>query len=902
MPVDQAIDSNRSDPHPFMAYGTILQRQGRLEEALAAYDRAVSLKPDYAEAHAGRGAVLLQQKRLEEALEAYEQALQNRPDVPQLHRNRGRVLWRLARLGEALAAYEQALRLQPDYAEAHFDRGVVLQQQGRLKEALEAYERARRIKPDWAIAHINCGVMLEAHRRLDEALAAQDQALRLEPAQPVAHLNRGVALLSLGRAIEALAAFDEALRIKPDFAQAHSNRGKILQDQGRFSEAEAAYQRALAVAPSYSAAYSNYLSCLNYDPDQSDATVAAAHRACGERHGRHPGAFLSHRNSADPEKPLVVGLVSADFCRHPVGFFLRPLLASSSPDQLRFACYSGRFLEDDLTAELRARASVWRSTLGLSDRELAEAVRADGVDILIDLAGHTLGNRLSCFALRPAPVQIHWPGYYHSVPCMDYSLWDPIQVPDGDERWFVESVMRLPDLRWCYGPPEYAPELAEPPSVRREYITFGSFNNLLKVTPSVIQLWARVLDAVPRARLLLKWATLAQPETEAYYRHLIEDVGVDPAQVELRGASPHRAMLAEYADIDIALDPFPFSGGVTTCEALWMGVPVVTLPRTRPVSRQSQAVLTALGRTEWIAEDQDDYVRIAAGLAFDLDRLAELRRDQRARIAASPLCDAPRYARNFEAALRWMWRRWCEGQSGTITQGDRSMDTDAPVRRTSRLDAAAATARSLRSHVAAIACFLALAGSLPSPSLADGRAPVTSLLEIRQERVVIQDWDLSCGAAALATLLNYQHGDPVTEREIAESLISREEYIANPLLVRARHGFSLLDLKRYVDERGYEATGYGNLTLEDLVEQAPIMVPVNFLGYNHFVVFRGMRANRVLLADPAFGNRTMLANKFEAAWLDYEGFGKVGFVVASTDGSESPNRLAPRPRDFVFLR
>ena len=202
--------------------------------------------------------------------------------------------------------------------------------------------------------------------------------------------------------------------------------------------------------------------------------------------------------------------------------------------------------------------------------------------------------------------------------------------------------------------------------------------------------------------------------------------------------------------------------------------------------------------------------------------------------------------------------------------------------------------------MAAIACFLAFVGSLPS--LAEERAAVKSLLEIRHERVVIQDWDLSCGAAALATLLNYQHGDLVSEREIAEGLIERQEYIANPLLVRARHGFSLLDLKRYVEERGYQAIGYGKLTLADLVEQAPIIVPVNFLGYNHFVVFRGMRGNRVLLADPAFGNRTMHVAKFEAAWLDYEEFGKVGFVVALADGTESPNRLAPAPGDFVSLR
>jgi uncharacterized protein len=208
----------------------------------------------------------------------------------------------------------------------------------------------------------------------------------------------------------------------------------------------------------------------------------------------------------------------------------------------------------------------------------------------------------------------------------------------------------------------------------------------------------------------------------------------------------------------------------------------------------------------------------------------------------------------------------------------------------------------MRSSAVAIACYLALATTLPSPLMADGRGPVKSLLEMRQDRVVVQQWDLSCGAAALATLLNYQHGDPVSEREIAKGLIQREEYLAQPLLVRARHGFSLLDLKQYVEKRGYQGIGYGQLTLEDLIERAPVMVPVNFHGYNHFVVFRGALGNRVLLADPAFGNRTMLAEKFEDGWLDYPEFGKVGFVVARADDAVPPNQLAPAPSDFVFLR
>lgn len=217
-------------------------------------------------------------------------------------------------------------------------------------------------------------------------------------------------------------------------------------------------------------------------------------------------------------------------------------------------------------------------------------------------------------------------------------------------------------------------------------------------------------------------------------------------------------------------------------------------------------------------------------------------------------------------------------------------------------DAAKAGGRSVRNSAATIACCLVLSAALPAASMANGRGPVRSLLEMRQDRVVVQQWDLSCGAAALATLLNYQHGDPVSEREIAKGLIEREEYLEEPLLVQARHGFSLLDLKRYVEKRGYQGIGYGQLTLQDLIERAPVIVPVRFHGYNHFVVFRGARGNRVLLADPAFGNQTMLARKFEGAWLDYAEFGKVGFVVARLDDAPPPNQLTPRPGDFVSLR
>ncbi|HEX6114355.1 MAG TPA: hypothetical protein VFZ10_18810, partial [Geminicoccaceae bacterium] len=374
-----------------------------------------------------------------------------------------------------------------------------------------------------------------------------------------------------------------------------------------------------------------------------------------------------------PDKVLRVGLVSADFDRHPVGYLIEPLLAAADPAEVHFVCYSGVGEEDDLSARLKRRSAAWRSTLGMSDRAMADLVRADGIDILIDLAGHTAANRLPVFGLEPAPVQVSWIGY----PCttglraIGYALMDEATVPAGAERWFVERVVHLPETRFCYAPPEYAPPPGPPPMLAHGRVTFGSFNNLCKVTPEVVRLWARVLEAIPGARLILKWKTLADPETRARYRRWFAAEGTDPARVELRAASPHPQMLAEYADVDVALDPFPYSGGITTLEALWQGVPIVTLPGMRPVSRQTLGFLRNLGRAEWVARDPDDYVRISVGLASDPQALAAIRRTQRARMAASPLCDAPRFARHFEAALRALWHDWCGTQPACTRHRER---------------------------------------------------------------------------------------------------------------------------------------------------------------------------------------------------------------------------------------
>ncbi|MBV8749327.1 MAG: hypothetical protein JO103_06410, partial [Candidatus Eremiobacteraeota bacterium] len=428
----------------------------------------------------------------------------------------------------------------------------------------------------------------------------------------------------------------------------------------------ASFERALALKPDYAEVRSNLLVLLNYDPTIDDAGLLAAHRDY-DRHVTGPlaAAARPHVNDRAPDRPLRVGYVSGDFARHPGGYFIAAVLAAHDRGAVEAYCYSGRAIEDDLTAQIRGHAAAWRSTIGVRDDDLAAQIRDDKIDILVDLSGHTAGNRLPVFGRKPAPVQVAWLGYFNTtgVAAIDYVLMDAATVPPGAEQWFSERVVRLPDGRFCYAPPDFAPPVAPLPAASRGQVAFGSFNNLSKVTPEVIALWSRVLGAVPGSRLVLKWKSLADAAECARLRQAFAAHGIDPGRLDLRGRSPHAEMLAEYGDVDIALDPFPFCGGLTSCEALWMGVPIFTLPGSRAVSRQTLGFLAQIGLAELSAETPERYVEIAAGLAGDLDRLATLRGGLRDRMASSPLCDGARFARGLEAAYRAMWRDWCQGPS-----------------------------------------------------------------------------------------------------------------------------------------------------------------------------------------------------------------------------------------------
>jgi predicted O-linked N-acetylglucosamine transferase (SPINDLY family) len=358
---------------------------------------------------------------------------------------------------------------------------------------------------------------------------------------------------------------------------------------------------------------------------------------------------------------LRVGLVSPDFGRHPVGFFLIRCLENLDRSQVEVVCYNDRFAEDALTARFRSAAASWRPVHGASDLQLTEQILADRIDVLFDLTGYTAYNRLLVFARKPAPIQITWAGYVGTtgMEAMDYLLADCQEIPPEAEVHYRERVLRMPDGYVCYDPPAYAPTVAPLPALAGGHVTFGSFNNPTKLNPPLLQTWARILHRVPQSRLVLKFKGMDDPALARDILGQFAAQGIDATRIECLGWSPHAASLAEYGRVDLALDPFPYSGGLTTCESLWMGVPVITCPGETFAGRHALSHLTSGGLTETIAGDLDEYVALAVKLAMDLPRLALLRAGLRTQTAQSPLCDGPRFAANWTRLLRGVWRDWC---------------------------------------------------------------------------------------------------------------------------------------------------------------------------------------------------------------------------------------------------
>lgn len=466
---------------------------------------------------------------------------------------------------------------------------------------------------------------------------------------------RGAELLGRGLVTDAAACFESVLDAAPAHAAAKNNLAHALQLLGQPARAMQLYRELIAATspPLQWRIASNYLVSLQYQDGLSPQALKAQALQIAALMGDAQPLAAPAR---PPHAPLRVGFMSPDLCDHPVGLFLLPLLKALDRGVVEpvLFCLGGR--EDMTTGELRALAE-WHDIRGMDTARAVAWLRRHALDVMVDLAGHTAGNGLPILARRVAPLQISWLGYFATtgLTAMDAVLMDRWHVPDGQEAFFSERVVRLPGSRFCYQSAPFAPDVAPPPALRRGFVTFGSFNNSAKYNPVVFDAWAAILRAVPRSRLLLKWASFADPQLCTQVQHEFVRRGIEPERLELRPASFHRDLLAQYSDMDIALDPFPFSGGHTSCEALWMGLPVVTLPGDRPVSRQTLGFVASLNHPrwlqEWVAADLDDYVRKAVALAGDPTGLAAIRSSLRGTLAESPLMDAGAFARDWAQAV-----------------------------------------------------------------------------------------------------------------------------------------------------------------------------------------------------------------------------------------------------------
>jgi predicted O-linked N-acetylglucosamine transferase (SPINDLY family) len=606
--------------------GMLAQQMGRNDLALDLMHRVIAVDPNLAEAHDGLGIALRGSGQLDEAIAAHRRAIVLRPEFPEAHNNLGSALWEKGQLDDAIAALCQAIALNPNFAKAYNNLAVALRDKGLL----------------------------------GEAIALARQAIALDPSLPEAHNNLGNFLRDEGQLDEAIAADRHAVALRPEYAKAYNNLGMALKDQGQLDDAVAAFGRAMALRCDDPESHSNLILTMHYDDGYDAGAMTEELRRWNHRHAEPLRRFLRpHSNDLNPGRRLRIGYVSPDFRGHPVGGFLLPLLTHHDKTQVEVFAYAQLSAPDAVTQQLRSCTDEWRSVLGLSDSQLAELIHQDQIDILVDLAMHAAGNRLLVFARKPAPVQVSYLAYCGTtgLETMDYRLSDPYLDPTGmHESIYSEQTIRLPRTYWCYQSMISPSEPSPLPALTRGIVTFGCLNNFCKIRERALSTWAKILRNVPNSQLLL---SAAEGTHRQRVQERLESDGIERTRVRFSARCPFREYFGLYNGIDVALDTFPFCGGMTTCDALWMGVPTVTLAGKTAVGRGGLSILSNVGLSELVGDCEDDYVRLGVELATDLPRLQELRRGLRGRMERSPLMDAPRFARDIEAAYRRMWHKWC---------------------------------------------------------------------------------------------------------------------------------------------------------------------------------------------------------------------------------------------------
>ena len=659
--IGQAIKARPSDATFLFNQGNLHQDLGQLDEAIACYALALRLQPDFVEAHFGLGTALKAQDRLDEAIASYRQAIAIQPDHADAYCNLGNALQEKGQLQEAVASYRQALLLKPSIAGSQRHLVDFLAAQSRLDDTIARHRMMLGRDPACFDAHMGLGTALRAQGRLAEAVASFNQAVALKPDAADACFDLANALQDQGQLDQAAANYRLALLHQPTrLAETHSNLGNVLEAQGKLEEAIASYRQALLLQPDNAAAHSSLLFTLQYSCDCSPAERFGEHQRFAERFETPLiPSWQPHQNSRNPARKLRVGYVSGDFRNHPVAFFIEPVLASHDRSQFEIYGYSNNTQVASDTRRIASHTDHWLVCSDLSDAQLAERIRVDGIDILVDLSGHTALNRMLTFARKPAPVQATWIGYSGStgLAAIDYRITDAWMDPPGmTERYHSETLVRLPDGGLAFRQEPACPDVNALPALSSGNLVFASLNTLNKINPAVVKVWGRILRALPQARLML--GNVTDRILEARLLGLFEQVGIGAKQLILQPRLTGSDYLALHQHIDIGLDPFPYHGGTTTLHSLWMGVPVITLAGDHPLSRFGVSLMSRVGLPEFIGQTEDDYFQCALRLAQDLPGLNRVRQSLRARMSGANW-DPANITRQLEAAYREMWRKWC---------------------------------------------------------------------------------------------------------------------------------------------------------------------------------------------------------------------------------------------------
>jgi predicted O-linked N-acetylglucosamine transferase (SPINDLY family) len=669
---------------------------GRLDAAEAIYRQILARQPKHAPTLHLLGVLSHQRGDNETATQLVEQALRIGPPVADYYANLGLILHARGRMEESATALTEAVRMNPHHADAWNNLGSALRGLGRGVEALDAFRRAIVMRPTFRLAALNLAATLWDLGRLDEAVAAQRSTIALDPSDAAPHFRLGLFLQQLRRPQEAVAAYQRAIELDPNAFESHANLGNALRDMGQVEPAIAHYREAVRLRPDLGACRVNLAAGLLSigDVEEAETEAEAAIRlqpdldeayttrllAMQYRTHSHKVVLDAHRQWARAradqiptlatqalpqnitDRPLRVGLVSADFYDHPVAYFLEPLLAAHDRSRLEVTCYSSVRVADALTQRLQANADHWRDVSLLPHERVAAQIVDDRIDVLIDLAGHTAGSRLPVFAMKPAPVQVSYLGYPATTGLskIDFRLTDNIADPPGaTELQYTETLVRLPKTLACYAPPTTSPPVGGLPALRPDcngQITFASFSSLTKIAPETIDLWARALRAVPNSRMVVMGRGAGGAGFADRLRAQFSRFGVGPERIDLRPSGTLDEYLKFHHEVDVILDTFPFNGHTTLCHALWMGVPAISLSGDRFASRLGRSVLVNAGLPEFAVDSAEAFVEVVQNVCGDLAGLRSLRQELRDRLTASPLFDRLAFSRDFAHALHEMAR------------------------------------------------------------------------------------------------------------------------------------------------------------------------------------------------------------------------------------------------------